>query len=236
MTEHAARQSTKDLFSSFHSKFGENIQLLDCEAIGHFDIAEINSRIIYEIRTFVALSCCESQTHSLICSSILEEVFSDFTISLYLHSIGLIVPARMSTRRAFELGVATLYLWDLPHEYWGWKSHDSDLSFSTMVNHLNSPAYNTYLESISEQGSTYNCPTSQTLQQIYRKLSNTVHGKTNELPALSPERFSIEKNGSLEHIKLTIDAQKKIIDLLFARFPESIGAVSKQFPRTERQS
>jgi hypothetical protein len=67
---------------------------------------------------------------------------------MYLLSVGLIVPARMLTRRAFELGLGAVYMWDLPHKYWGWAKHDHDLGFTEMIEHLTSQSYLTHLANV----------------------------------------------------------------------------------------
>ena len=56
-----------------------------------------------------------------------DEVFADVVSSIYLSACGLDKPAQMILRRALEVGAATVYVWDLPHVFSGWKEHDEDL-------------------------------------------------------------------------------------------------------------
>lgn len=109
---------------------------------------------------------------------------------MYLCSIGLIVQARMSVRRAFELGLATVYMWDLPHEYWGWRRGDEDLRFSAMVAHLNSGGFLESLKHLRGVESVQPICDQAEFQSIYRELSNTVHGKISGLPPLLQIAFS----------------------------------------------
>jgi hypothetical protein len=136
MTNYAQRQTITRLLGSLHTKFGGNIESLEQDTIKLFDKIDLNSRVIDGIRVALLADHCGTDSQKKNCAEILDEVFTDFTLAMYLFALGLNVPARMSVRRAFELGVASVYMWDLPHEYWGWKKFDTDLSFSNMVTHL----------------------------------------------------------------------------------------------------
>ena len=231
---HAIRHSIRDLLNALHKNFGTNIATLPSDADPVLDDIDLNSRIISEIRALLSSNFCVSDAHKRICADILDEVFSDFSLAMYLCSIGLIVPARMSIRRAFELSLAAVYMWDLPHEYWGWREKDQDLSFSAMVSHLNSPGYIAYLAQ-QRPSTTASVICDQTnFQDIYRQLSNTVHGKVSGLPALSPERFASDKNGLEIQFRLMQKAQKLIIALLLGRFDGLEELLAKNFPQFKR--
>jgi hypothetical protein len=230
----APRQTTTDLLDSFHASFGKNIKNIPQDTISLFDNIELNSRIIDGIRATLLSDYCEKDNQKKNCAEILGEIFADFTLAMYLLGIGLIVPARMSARRAFELGLASVYMWDLPHEYWGWKTHDTDLSFSTMVTHLNSVGYLAYLAKIHERPTEVICEKTD-FQRIYRELSNTVHGKSEGLPKLSPERFTAEKNDIAKHLQLAKEAQDTIINLFYGRFFKLKEKMETSFPQTGRQ-
>jgi len=148
------------------------------ETLAFLETIDINSRIIAAIRTELRATYCGSDCQKLECADILDEIFADFSQAMYLFSVGLIVPARMLIRQALELGIASVYMWDMPHEYWGWVKHGDDLSFSKMIEHLSSERYATHLRNIN--GITA-CNQAH-LKGFYRSLSNTVHGKFNELP------------------------------------------------------
>lgn len=231
---HAPRQPVKELLSALHDSFGANLGgAIDVPNTPLLDSIDLNSRIISEFKTAL-LSGNRGDAHKAGCAEILDEVFSDFAIAMYLNSIGLIVPARMSARRAFELGLSAVYMWDMPHEYWGWRKRDQDLSFSAMVAHLNSSGYLEYMTQL--KGLSANaCFCDQTnFQALYRILSNTVHGKIADIPALAPERFSTITNGLAEHLELIIKTQNAVICLLFGRFSELEAAIHSKLPQIQR--
>ncbi|KAF0220023.1 MAG: hypothetical protein FD174_1468 [Geobacteraceae bacterium] len=234
MTQHAPRQAVTELIASLHTNFGRNVGNFALGTIPLFDGIDLNSRIIDGIRTALLVDHCGTDDQKKICAEILDEVFTDFTMALYLFAIGLIVPARMSVRRALELGLATVYMWDLPHEYWGWRQLDADLSFSNMVTHLNSAGYLAYLASIQGRTDTKVICDPVYFQRFYRKLSNTVHGKVEGLPPLTPERFAADKNGIAEHLKLTMEVQEALIELLYGRFHGLKADIEKAFPQVGR--
>lgn len=232
---HGQKQTTKEILISLHDKFGQSIDFLDSEAWKVIEKIDVNSRVISEIRTVLLEEHCDTEGQSRICSELLEEVFSDFSLAMYLCSIGLIVQARMSVRRAFEIGLATVYMWDLPHEYWGWRSGDQDLSFSVMVSHLNSCGYSEYMKHIRGGDNVSAICEQAKFQKIYRELSNTVHGKISQLPPLSPERFLPSRNGIIEHLALIASAQQAVIELLLGRFKELNQKIEETFPVLKRK-
>lgn len=231
---HAPRQPVKELLSALHTRFGQNIDEIEKYASSDLELIDLNSRVISEIREILVSGSCESESQKRICAELLDEVFSDFSLAMYLCSIGLIVPARMSARRAIELGLASVYMWDLPHEYWGWRHRNQDHSFSAMVAHLNTVGYLEYMTQLHEiESSTPICDQGK-FQDLYRKLSDTVHGKNTELPPLSPERFTPAKNSISNHFRLIADAQAAIIELLFGRFSGLQQRVEEIFPQLRR--
>lgn len=231
---HAIRHSAKELVNALHINFGTNIANLSQDVIAFLENVDLNSRIISAIRTSLSSNFCTIDSHQRICAEILDEVFADFSLAMYLCSIGLIVPARMSIRRAFEMGLAAVYMWDMPHEYWGWRQRDQDLSFSAMVAHLNSVGFIEYLMQLKSTSSEIIICDQAKFQKIYRELSNTVHGKNIGLPSLSPERFAIDKNGLLQQLKLVLEAQQAIIGLLVKRFAGLEKLILDDFPQFKR--
>lgn len=231
---HAPRQPLKELLSALHNSFGANLgEAIDVSNTPLLDSIDLNSRVISEFKTAL-LGGNTDDAHKVGCAEILDEVFSDFAIAMYLSSIGLIVPARMSARRAFELGLSAVYMWDMPHEYWGWRKRDQDLSFSAMVSHFNSPGYLEYMTQLKGLSENTCFCDSTSFQALYRVLSNTVHGKIADLPALAPERFSTIKNGLAEHLELIVKTQKAVLCLLFGRFSELETAIHSKLPQIQR--
>jgi hypothetical protein len=225
------------LIGSLHESFGLNISNLPADAITHIESIDLNCRAIDGIRGELLERHCGSDCHKRACACLLEEIFSNFALAMYLFSIGLIVPARMLIRRALELGIASVYMWDLPHEYWGWTKHDEDLSFTKMVSHLASDSYLTYLANINEgpKDTSNTKHASTTLHRIYRTLSDTVHGKTNNLPALSPERYSPGANQLSGHLQLTTNVQNILISIWCDRFSGLYEYLEIHYPRRATQ-
>lgn len=231
---HAPRQPVQELLSALHDKFGANLgEAVDASTTPILDSIDLNSRIISAFKAAL-IKKHKGDAHKTGCAEILDEVFSDFAIAMYLNSIGLIVPARMSTRRAFELGLSVVYMWDMPQEYWGWRKCDQDLSFSAMVAHLNSSGYLEYMTQLKGQSAKPCFCDQASFQTLYRILSNTVHGKIADLPALAPERFSTITNGLSEHLQLIVNTQEAVICLLFGRFSELEQTICTIFPQIKR--
>lgn len=234
---HSERISVSQLLKSLHDGFGENLKSINSNFLDHLDRIDLQSRVISEIRENLLSDYCTSVFHKTICNELLDEVFSDFSLALYLCASGLIVPSQMSTRRAFEIGLATIYLWDLPHCYWGWKNKDEDLSFSAMVSHLNSTGYLEYLKQAHEGIAVEPICRQRDFQEIYRELSNTAHGKTSGLPPLSPARFSLGESQLyvIRQFELIYRAQSAILRLIFGRFAQLENKVQEAMPQILRK-
>ncbi len=236
MPDHAPRIPVKDLIASLHANFGASLDSLPTVATAELEAIEVNCRCIDGIRHQLVDHYSNGQDHKRRCAQLLDEIFSDFALALYLFSVSLVVPARMLVRRALELGVASIYMWDLPHEYWGWIEQDSDLTFSKMVDHLNSKGYLAYVahERRKSFDDDHNeiCPSA--LQRFYRTLSQTVHGKAEGLPALSPARYSPLSNKLSEHLKLTVTVQNALITMWCSRFAGLSEYVDHNYPGRTR--
>lgn len=232
MTSHAKRLPINHLLENLHTSFGTNIKDISPETLELIENIDINSRIIDAIRVELRAAYARDDSQKLGCTDILDEIFTDFSLAMYLFSVSLIVPARMLVRMALELGIASVYMWDIPHEYWGWVKHEDDLSFSKMIEHLSSDRYATHLANVHGKKA---CDQTQ-LKKFYSSLSNTVHGKLNDLPPLSPERYRFDKNNIQTHLKLTIEVQQALINIWSGRFPELGTFIEKKFPQPLRRS
>ena len=222
------------MLGSLHKKFGTNIGSLTQQAVELLERIELNCRAIDGAFSELIRTHCGDDRQKRECASLVQEIFADFSLAMYLFASGLIVPARMLIRRALELGIAVVYMWDLPHEYWGWKQHDEDLSYSKMIEHLASPRYLTHLAVLSGKEISDQCCDVEIAKKLYRKLSNTVHGKLDGLPPLSPERYSSETNQVEEQLKLAFDVQRLLIDTWLNRFPTLAPFIKSEFPATTR--
>lgn len=227
MEDHAKRRETIDLLESLHSHFGSNISQMTPDIVTLVDKVDISSRQIDNIRITVLREYCGDDKQKIGCADLLGEIFADFSQAMYLFSIGLIVPARMLVRGALELGLAFLYFWDMPHEYWGWSKHGSDLNITGMIEHLGSQKYAAHLANVN---GTSACDPAY-LKKTYRDLSETVHGKFVDMPALSPRRFNLLETGVDKHFHMTVGVQRALVDLWCGRFPNLRTFIDRQSPQ-----
>lgn len=229
MTEYAQRQPVDELLIKLHDKFRENITDLEEDHTNVLESIELSCRIIDGVRVELLQTYCGTDEAKIKCAELLNEIFSDFAVAMYLLSTGLITPARMLIRRALEIGIATVYLWDLPNELWGWLELDEDLSFQKMVAHLNSPNYLAHMSHLQKTQVIRICDHAR-LQEFYRRLSNTIHGKSDALPPLNPDRYSSQKNDIKTHFALLLEIQKSLISLWCNRFINLRANLEKNFP------
>jgi len=126
MTPSSKTRDLAAVMTSLHSKFDENFKSAMGGSHPLLAKAELKARGVNEVAEVLRSSKDLTRTQEEILA-IFDEVFADLVTSTYLASLALDKPARMLLRRALELGVAIVYLWDMPHLYWMWKSHDADL-------------------------------------------------------------------------------------------------------------
>jgi hypothetical protein len=88
------------------------------------------------------------------------------------------------------LGIALIFLWDLPCTFWGWKEHDNDLNFKEMIEHLSSDSYRTYIKNININYKDEEILHIIDARRLYRELSNITHGKISSFESNLPERFT----------------------------------------------
>lgn len=150
-------------------------------------------------KSFLGLNCIatvgeilnerKSLKHHEICCKVYDEIFSDGVSALYLASNAMDKPANVVLRRVLELGIAALYLWDMPHMAFSWNHHDQDLSFSEMLNHINSKGYISYINIENNTDIKSELVSSSKAQNIYGSLSDVVHGKITTFESSLPDRF-----------------------------------------------
>jgi hypothetical protein len=234
---HAERIPIQTVLTGLHNAFGKNLESIDETILPHLDKIDLQSRMLSEAKGQLLTDYCSGPVQKKICDELLDEIFSDFSLAMYFCVGGLMVPSQMSTRRAFELGLAAIYLWDLPHAFWGWRNRDDDLSFSGMITHLNSTGYTEYLRQLQDTPTLGPICKQAEFQKIYRELSNTVHGKTHNLPPLSPARFSSATSQSfvVQQLQLIETAQASILGLIFARFSNLSKKVHETMPQVKRK-
>lgn len=214
---HAQRQNLPDFLKSLHEMLGKNISHIDDDFLDTIEEIDTENRAIADLGNDIRTCYPGAGPHCELIAKLIDEVFSDVAQAMYLVACGLIVPGRMVTRRSLEMGLSIPFLWDQPHEYWSWAKHDADLSFTAMVNYLSSKGYQTHIEKMNtENTSSFDITEAQSL---YRTLSNTVHGKIDSLPPLSPERFDIRTNGAKDHLDTLRRVTVLLHKTLNTRFP-----------------
>ena len=136
----------ENIFIKLHEKFGQNLQDSFKKESLKFKEIEIKAR------AFAIFGQILSEKKELTNAQkeivpIFNEIFKDNIISLYLSSCCIDISAQLTLRRVLESGISIVYLWDLPHIFYGWSKHDKDLVFTTMVEHFTCDSYKTFIES-----------------------------------------------------------------------------------------
>lgn len=199
-----------------NEKFNDNFKSWSVLETQQLDKAFIYLQCVSGIGEILA-NKTNSKHHS-ICCSIYDEIFSDGVSALYLATNAMNKPANIVLRRVLELGVASVYLWDLPHIARSWNDYDYDLSFSEMLKHVNSEGYLAY---ISSENNTpiepYIFPAPE-LQKIYGGLSDIVHGKISTFESSLPDRFTFVEKEWIALIKLLLKVLGYIVNGCLIRF------------------
>jgi hypothetical protein len=128
-------------------------------------------------------------------------------------------PASLVLRRVLELGLAAIYLWDMPHMAFSWKHHDQNLSFTEMLNHINSKGYISYVGNENQVEIKGELIPTARAQKIYGLLSDVVHGKITTFETSMPVRFEFvvaEWNQFIELLEEVIGMLVKAFILRFA--------------------
>jgi hypothetical protein len=178
--------------------------------------------------TFLSLQCValvgeilgkrKHSKHHDICCKIYDEIFSDGVAALYLASNAMDKPANIVLRRVFELGLAALYLWDMPHMAFSWDQHDQDLSFSEMLSHINSKGYISYVNEENNSCVEGELISSKRAQEIYGILSDIVHGKIATFESSMADRFKFVKGDWEDFVKLIEEVVLMLLKAYLDRF------------------
>ena len=190
---------------------------------------DIRARAIAAIGQ-IALEQDELQPSQHEIALIFNEVFSDMILSIYLTACALNKPSQNVLRRALELGIAIVYLWDLPHMFWGWKVYDSDLNFNDMVDHLTKEGYKSFLKSLNPQYQNEDLFDYKEARRLYRTMSNTIHGKIQTHEACLPGRFSYNLDECHQNIVLVDRVQVILLNLFKKRFFNYYAEMEKRIP------
>lgn len=225
----AASNLINSVLEKLDNKFKQN--LLHCLPLldDVYDKVEIKARALEALGQIITedrnLTPTQNET-----VQVFDEVFADIVTSLYFSACGLSTAAHSALRRALELGVAIVYLWDLPHEFWGWKSHDGDLNFQEMLDHLTSAKYKTYLISLDKSYTGTELFDEKDTKKLYRFLSNTIHGKLTTHVAYLPNRFNHDPTAWKAHLKLVERVVAVLLTLHIKRFFQYVPELKKMLP------
>lgn len=173
--------------------------------------------------------------HQEICCKIYDEIFADGVSSIYLTTIAMDKPASIVLRRILELGVAAVYLWDMPHKAFAWKEHDGDLSFSEMISHLNSKGFTTYVT--QETGAilpTVELISAVDAQRLYGKLSDIVHGKITTFETIIPDRFIFNEGDWKAFVSIAEEVIFLLLNLFIHRYSIKNEIISK-IPNSKKE-
>lgn len=221
--------SVHEIFTKLNGKFENNLNMclgLDCDKLRG---VELKARYIAALGQILREEehLLQSQQHI---TTIFDEIFADLIISVYFAGCSLDKPAQMVLRRVLEMGVSVVYLWDLPHEFWGWKCHDKDLQFKTMVDHISRDNYKTFIKSIHTQHNPEEKNYIENVTKLYRDLSNTTHGKISTFETSLPDRFSHTSTDWGKHLDNVEKVQDLLIGLFNMRFFDTCHELNEKMP------
>ena len=205
---------------SLHIKFGENIKLSLNENNNILEEVEVKSRATYLLGQIIKKDSATSDTQKEI-TNIFPEIFTDFSISLYLGCCAIDNSPKILLRRILELGISTIYLWDLPYKYWNWKKHDdhnNDLNFKEMLDYLNNSGYIDYINQVNCTSLT-EIINKNSINKIYRELSNVIHGKSDNFESTNSDRFEYKKSDLLEVLDYALKIENILLSVWKGRFP-----------------
>jgi hypothetical protein len=214
-------------------KFRDNLKIFMADDIISLKEIDQKARSINELGHVLSEITSLSLSQKEI-TLVYDEVFADIILSTYFTACALDKPAQAVLRRALELGVAIVYLWDLPHAYWGWKSHDSDLKFDNMIEHLSKPSYQTFIKTINPKYKSEQLFDYTEVNRVYRFLSNTIHGKISTHEAILSDRFSFNPADCQNNIVLIIHVQDILLELFKNRFPNSFEILMTRMPHINK--
>lgn len=217
------------LLAELNDRFCENLNKFLPEGRDACKEIDLKARAIAEIGQ-VASNTQGLQTHQRDIVPIFSEVFSDVILAVYFTACALDKPAQSVLRRALELGVAIVYLWDLPHSLWGWKSHDIDLNFNDMVDHLSKDGYRSFVVSLNPHYDGSNLVDHAEVKRLYRILSNTIHGKISTHESRLQDRFSYNAADWKMNLGLINRVETVLLRLFEKRFFDYFTETATRIP------
>jgi len=221
-------KNPKEIILELNSKFGQNFKSWSALKNSNLEKTFIGLQCIAAVGE--TLTLMKSSKHHEICCKIYDEIFSDGISAIYLATMAMDKPANIVLRRIIELGITAVYLWDMPHMAYSWKDHDHDLSFSDMLNHVNSKGYLAYITSENLVQIESDLFPASECQKIYGTLSDIVHGKITTFESSMPDRFVFCKNDWNDFVTLI----EKIVDILVRAYLIRYEIAEKIFQKIPR--
>lgn len=220
----------QDIHKKLNEKFGDNLNQSLSQNVTKLEETEVKARAAYYLGEILFQDKNISDTQREI-TKIFHEIFTDLTIASYLCCCAMDNSAKIILRRILELGIATVYLWDLPYKFWNWTNYDdhsNDLNFKDMLDYLNNKGYIDFVN--SENGSNHaNLINKESTSQSYRKLSNVIHGKAVTFKSLDKKSFSYQKEDIIELIAHIIKIENILISLWEIRFTRHFEQLKQKF-------
>ena len=214
-------------FTELNKKFTSNLEKSLDPANENFSSLECKGRTFVSVGELLVAQK-NLAPHQVELTKLFDELFADLVLSIYFASIALDRPAEMLLRRILELGVSVIYMWDMPHVYWGWKANDSDLNFQDMLAHLTSQDYKSYLElGLSGTASEHTFETKE-INKLYRAFSNTIHGKISTVESGTKMAFSFDSGDWQKYLENANKVSDILFSLWFSRFPWLREPIAKQ--------
>ena len=221
-------EKPEKLLLELESKFKGNLEQSLSQNKDCLDRLFIKSRAISEIGVILK-EIDDIRNYQVEILKIFDEIFADIITSIYFAGSALDKPAQMVLRKVLEMSVAIIFLWDLPHVFYAWEKHDQDLNFNEMIKHLTDKGYISYLNDSISLNDTSQFLKVEELQKIYRKLSNTIHGKISTFETSLNDRFQHNDSDWSDHLSLVETVLDEIISVLLKRFDVSSN-LSKRIP------
>ena len=218
------------IHQGLHNKFANNLNQSVTGHIPELEEIEIKSRAAYYLGETLFQDTNITDTQREV-TKIFHEIFTDLTVASYLSCCAIDNGARIILRRILELGIATVYLWDLPYKFWNWNNYDdhsNDLSFKDMLDYLNNRGYVDFVN--KENGSTLtSLINKEPASKIYRGLSNVIHGKVVTFESLNEGSFGYKEEDLSQLIEYTKKIENILLSIWKARFPDHFEQLEKKF-------
>ncbi len=219
-----------DVWAELNRKFTSNLSTAPTQESSLVSKAEIQARAIPIVGRILGEDRnLEEWRRDALC--MFDEIFADITCAIYLGACGLDKPAHAILRRALEVGVATTYVWDLPHVFLAWKHHDKDLNFNDMLDHLGNPGFISLVKIQNPAFVKGALIEAAFARSLYRSLSNIVHGKMASLESVLPDRFKHNRDDWRLHLERVCDVERVLLDLWNYRFASVSQRLTVEFPQ-----